>query len=152
MDIVYGLDQDKINILINKNVNVTNLYGALTQKDVEIIMVFYKLFNDYGANYKSKDIELADIKILIDNTCQNLSRCVRKKLYQSYRQIICNERLVKNYTKKLQFFYKYYINKNTQNMLSSIKRKHKKLNELWSIVKFSNKKEVYSKKYLDSSC
>ena len=143
---------DVLNNFINKAIKITNLYGVLTKDDIDIVIIFYKLFSDYGSIYKSQNIKLEDIKELIENTCQQLDKCATKSLYKSYSQIVCNKRLVRNYTKKIQFFYKYFINKNTENILVSIKRKKKLLNEIWQIVKHSNKKPVYGEMYADSKC
>ena len=152
IDTMYKLDQDVINLFINNNIKITNLYGVLTKKDIDTIIIFYKLFSDYGANYDSSDIKLENIKELIEKTCNQLSRCVKNSLYQSYSQIICNKRLVAVYIKKLQFFYKYFINANTENVLASVKKRKILLNEIWQVVKYGNKKNVYNKTYMDNNC
>jgi hypothetical protein len=152
IDTMFDIQQDTINIFINKHIKLTNLYGIFTKNDINIIMIFYKLFYDYGKIYTPQDIKLENIQELIKNVCTNLNRCVKQKLFLSYNQIICNNRLIKKYLKKIQLFYKLFINVNGNNIVFSIKKKKKLLNELWQIVKFSNKQKVYTNAYVDTSC
>jgi hypothetical protein len=155
LNIAYCNSPDVNNILIYKNLSISKLFGLLTKNDLDIIITYFKLFNDYNSIH-SKDItkiSLDNIQILINRTCCNIKNCKNSELYTYYSNLLCNKEILSNILEKLKYFYTYCISMNNQNIITTIKKNKRKIMQFWDIVKYANSSnDLYSKDYTDSSC